>query len=491
MPRPTFQLFNSMTRAVEPVVPLDPAGKRLSLYVCGPTIYNYGHIGNFRTYVAVDLLRRSLRHFGFDVDHVMQFTDVDDKTIRGAREKNQPLQEFTSIYRQAFLDDAKTLNIEIPPRTPNATDHIPEMIALIQKLIDKKSAYVSDDGSVYFRIASFPKYGCLCHLDPAGLISGARVNQDEYEKEGVGDFVLWKKWVAADGEVGWDSPWGRGRPGWHIECSALSMECLGEQIDIHGGGTDLLFPHHENEIAQSEAATGLTFVRHWFHVEHLLVDGQKMSKSLGNMHTVSDVLARGYAGCELRYALLSGANYGKNLNFTWQGMEDAKTALRRIHEWCTRLAQIMTGHETTTELPLATDFLKKLDHSISNDLNLSEALGHLFQLIRETNKLFDNDKISPSEARYLYNSWKTFEQLLGVGTVIYGQAHGHATSSESVTQSKVTSPQVPADVQILLDQRTEARKAKNFPRSDELRQAIEALGWKVKDTPKGQELLPK
>src|ERR1700677_659367 len=331
MPRPILRLFNTMTRAVEELKPLAPP--RVSLYVCGPTIYNYGHIGNFRTYVAVDLLRRALKHFGYAVDHVMQFTDVDDKTIRGSREANLPLKEFTSVYRKAFLEDAKTLNIEMAARTPNATDHIPAMIVLIQKLIDKKAAYVSEDGSVYFRIASFPKYGCLCHLDLAGMIAGARVNQDEYEKEGVGDFVLWKKWVEADGDVGWDSPWGWGRPGWHIECSALSMEHLGPQIDIHGGGVDLRFPHHENEIAQSEAATGLPFVRHWFHVEHLLVDGQKMSKSLGNMYTIRDVQQRGFTGRELRYALLSGANYAKNLNFTWHGMDDAKTALTRIDEW--------------------------------------------------------------------------------------------------------------------------------------------------------------
>jgi cysteinyl-tRNA synthetase len=470
MPRPAFQLFNSMTRAVGPVVPLDPAGKRVSLYVCGPTIYDYGHIGNFRTYVAVDLLRRALRHFGFDVDHVMQFTDVDDKTIRGAREKNLPLGEFTAIYRRAFLDDAKTLNIEIPPRTPNATDHIPAMIALIGKLIDKKAAYLSDDGSVYFRIASFPKYGCLCHLDLAGLISGARVNQDEYEKEGVGDFVLWKKWVAADGDVGWDSPWGRGRPGWHIECSALSMEHLGPQIDIHGGGTDLLFPHHENEIAQSEAATGLTFVRHWFHIEHLLVDGQKMSKSLGNMYTVRDVLARGYTSRELRYALLSGANYGKNLNFTWQGMDDAKTALLRIDEWRKRVRDATVSASTPVEpYPPATEFLQQLDRALANDLNLNDALGHLFQLIRETNKALDAGHLTAPQARALDAAWFTFDAILGLG---------NATLT------------IPAEIAALLDQRAEARKAKNFAKSDELRQAIEALGWKVKDTPKGQELLP-
>ena len=404
MSRPTLQLYNTLSRSVEPLTPYpkpsDPDGKRVSLYVCGPTIYNYGHIGNFRTYVAVDLLRRTLKHFGYQVDHVMQFTDVDDKTIRGAREKNLPLKEFTALYRKAFLEDAKTLNIEIPERTPDATDHIPKMVDLIAKLIEKKAAYVSDDGSVYFRIAAFPNYGHLCHLDLEGMISGARVNQDEYEKEGVGDFVLWKKWVEADGAVGWDSPWGKGRPGWHIECSALSMEHLGPQIDIHGGGTDLRFPHHENEIAQSEAATGKTFVGHWFHVEHLLVDGQKMSKSLGNMYTVRDVLERGYTGRELRYALLSGANYRKNLNFTWQGMEDAKTALARIDEWRKRMRDLaptlLTASSATTEdSSIAAKFLEQIDHALAQDLNINDALGHLFQLIRETNKALDAKEVTP------------------------------------------------------------------------------------------------
>jgi len=469
MPRPTFQLYNTMTRAVEPLKPLDPEGKRVSLYVCGPTIYNYGHIGNFRTYVAVDLLRRALKHFGYQVDHVMQFTDVDDKTIRGAREKNLPLKEFTGIYRKAFLEDARTLNIEIPERTPNATDHIPAMIALIEKLIDKKSAYVSDDGSVYFRIASFPNYGCLCHLDLAGMISGARVNQDEYEKEGVGDFVLWKKWVPADGDVGWDSPWGRGRPGWHIECSALSMEHLGEQIDIHGGGTDLRFPHHENEIAQSEAATGLPFVGHWFHVEHLLVDGQKMSKSQGNMYTVREVIERGYTGRELRYALLSGANYAKNLNFTWQGMDDAKTALSRIDEWRKRVRTAAVGSAAIEHWVDATSFMAGSDMALAYDLNINQVLGMLFSLIRETNKALDAGGLSASQSWEVEEAWKRLDSILGLGEA---------------------SVAIPAEVQALLDQRAAARKAKDFAKSDELRKAIEALGWKVKDTAKGQELLP-
>ena len=478
MSRPTFQLYNTMTRAVAPLLPLDPEGKRVSLYVCGPTIYNYGHIGNFRTYVAVDLLRRALRHFGYQVDHVMQFTDVDDKTIRGSREKNLPLKEFTAIYRRAFLEDAKTLNIELPPesRMPNATEHIPAMIALIQKLVDKKSAYVSEDGSVYFRIASFPKYGCLCHLDLAGMISGARVNQDEYEKEGVGDFVLWKRWVEADAEVGWDSPWGKGRPGWHIECSALSMEHLGPQIDIHGGGTDLRFPHHENEIAQSEAATGLPFVGHWFHVEHLLVDGQKMSKSLGNMYTVREVLARGYTGRELRYALLSGANYAKNLNFTWQGMDDAKTALARIDEWRKRIKNKASGNPELDDAKpfeyqrfLPEEFKDELEDALANDLNINAVLGLLFVWIRFSNTALDSGTLTVKAAREYDAIWRDLDSILGLGEA---------------------SVAIPAEVHALLDQRAAARKARDFAKSDELRKAIEALGWKVKDSAKGQELSP-
>jgi len=465
MSRPALQLYNSMTRKVEELKPISPP--KVSLYVCGPTIYNYGHIGNFRTYVAVDLLRRTLKHFGYQVDHVMQFTDVDDKTIRGSREKNLPLKEFTAVYRDAFIKDAETLNIELPPKEkmPNATEHIDAMIALIQKLIDKKSAYVSDDGSVYFRIASFPKYGCLCHLDLENLISGARVNQDEYEKEGVGDFVLWKKWVAADGDVGWDSPWGKGRPGWHIECSALSMEHLGPEIDIHGGGTDLRFPHHENEIAQSEAATGKTFVKHWFHVEHLLVDGQKMSKSLGNMYTVRDVLERGYTGRELRYALLSGANYGKNLNFTWQGMKDAKESLQRIDEWRKR---IKAATDSTKNAGSA-DLESGINEALAHDLNINDLLGTLFTWIRASNKALDAGELTAAQASAYDLAWKQLDSILGLG------------------DATVT---IPAEVQALLDQRTEARQAKDFSKSDDLRKAIEALGWKVKDTAKGQELLP-
>jgi cysteinyl-tRNA synthetase len=469
MPETKIRLYNSMTREVEELKPLAPP--RVTLYVCGPTIYNYGHIGNFRTYVAVDLLRRALRHFGYAVDHVMQFTDVDDKTIKGAREKGVPLREFTTTFRDAFLADARTLHIEIPERTPNATDHIPRMVELIAKLIEKGAAYQSDDGSVYFRIASFPHYGCLSDLDLDNLVAGARVSQDEYEKEGVGDFVLWKKWTPADGDVGWESPWGKGRPGWHIECSALSMEHLGPEIDIHGGGTDLRFPHHENEIAQSEAATGRTFVRRWFHVEHLLVDGQKMSKSLGNMYTVRDVLARGYTGRELRYALLSGAHYSKNLNFTWQGMDDAKTALARIDEWRRKVTTHLRDNPTDSVaayLP-ADHAEKEINQALAHDLNINKALGAFFPLISTTNASFSTNALTPVEIKRIAQVWEIFETVLGLG--------------EPTTA-------IPPEIQSLATQRAAARKARDFAASDTLRQQIESLGWKVKDTPKGQELTP-
>jgi cysteinyl-tRNA synthetase len=347
------------------------------------------------------------------------------------------------------------------------------MVELIAKLVDKGAAYASDDGSVYFRIASFPRYGCLCHLDLQNLVAGARVSQDEYEKEGVGDFVLWKKWTPADGDVGWESPWGKGRPGWHIECSALSMEHLGPEIDIHGGGTDLRFPHHENEIAQSEAATGLTFVRSWFHVEHLLVDGQKMSKSLGNMYTVRDVLAKGYTGRELRYALLSGAHYSKNLNFTWQGMDDAKTALARIDEWRKRVNQLASTASSPDRATIATKAKELarhlLDQNLANDLNVNVVLGQLFQWIRTTNASLDANNWSSNDALATVEAWKIVDFVLGLGD---------------------PNTSVPVDVQSLADQRAAARKAKDFAASDTLRKQIETLGWKVKDTPKGQELTP-
>jgi len=301
-----LRIYNTLSQTVEPLEPLEPG--RVRFYTCGPTVYNYAHIGNFRAYVFEDVLRRALKFCGFQVVQVMNLTDVDDKTIRGAIAEGVDLDTFTRRYKEAFFADLKALRIEPAEHYPAATDHIPEMIALVERLLAKGHAYRAEDGSVYFRIASFPNYGRLARLDRAGLRPGARVAQDEYAKDDAADFALWKAWDAADGAVRWDSPWGPGRPGWHLECSAMSMKYLGPTFDLHTGGIDNLFPHHEDEIAQSEAANGQPFVRYWMHCAHLVVDGRKMSKSLGNFHTLRDLIAKGYSGREIRY-LLASAHY--------------------------------------------------------------------------------------------------------------------------------------------------------------------------------------
>jgi cysteinyl-tRNA synthetase len=391
----------------------------------------------------------------------MNITDVDDKTIRDSRAKGQSLKEFTEFYTAKFLEDAKSLNILPPQVIPRATAHVEDqIIPLIKRLVDKGAAYTSDDGSVYYRIASFPKYGCLCHLDPGGLIHGARVNQDEYQKESFGDFALWKKWTEADGDVAWESPWGKGRPGWHIECSAMSMAALGESFDIHCGASDLVFPHHENEIAQSESATGKPFVKTWCHAAHLLIDGRKMSKSEGNLYTVKQVFERGYTGRDLRYALLS-AHYRLNQNFTWKTMDDAKANLARIDAWKSRFAS--TTSESVTNWTGIAEFEQRFTESLSDDLNLASALGHLFDLIRDTNKLMDAGKVVPD----LSKAWAMVDAVLGVGDLAV---------------------EIPAEIQTLTDQRAAARKSKDWAQSDTLRKQIESLGWKLKDTPKGQEI---
>ncbi len=330
----SLKVYNTLSRRVEELVPLTPG--RVHMYTCGPTVYNFAHVGNFRAYIFEDLLRRYLLYHGYQVCQVMNLTDVDDKTIRGAREKGVSLAEFTRPYVAAFFEDIERLNIARAEHYPAATDHVPEMIALIQTLLDKGVAYRSDDGSVYFSIAKFPGYGKLAHLDMDGLQAGARVAQDEYQKDNVADFALWKAWDPADGDVAWDAPWGRGRPGWHIECSAMSMKYLGPSFDLHTGGMDNIFPHHEDEIAQSEAATGQPFARYWMHCAHLVVEGRKMSKSLGNFYTLRDVLGRGYTGREVRYVMLA-THYRQSLNFSFASLDAARAALGRVDEFTARL----------------------------------------------------------------------------------------------------------------------------------------------------------
>ena len=329
-----FRIQNTLTRQLEEFRPLEAGHARM--YTCGPTVYNFAHVGNFRAYVFEDLLRRWLKFKGFRVTQVMNLTDVDDKTIRDSQAAGKPLAEFTEIYKKAFFEDIRTLNVEPAEHYPAATDHVPEMIAIIRKLFDKGYAYQSEDGSVYFSIAKWPAYGKLAHLDRAGMRAGVRVASDEYDKENVADFALWKAWDEKDGAVAWDSPWGRGRPGWHIECSAMSQKYLGASFDLHTGGVDNIFPHHEDEIAQSEAANGQPFATYWMHCAHLMVDGQKMSKSRGNFHTLRDVLARGYTGREVRYELLA-THYRAPLNFTFASLDAARKQMAthpRAHLCC-------------------------------------------------------------------------------------------------------------------------------------------------------------
>ena len=459
-----LSLYNSLTRQVEPFAPRQ--APRVRMYACGPTVYNYAHIGNFRSFLYGDLLRRALRHFGFEVESVMNFTDVDDKTIRGAREAQLPLGQFTQKFIDEFQRDMATLHIEKQTHQPRATDYIPQMVALIAKLVAKGLAYPSGDGSVYFRVAALPAYGKLSRLDKEGLKPGARVAQDEYQKETYGDFVLWKARVAEDGDVHWDSPWGPGRPGWHIECSAMAMDLLGEELDLHCAGIDLLFPHHENEIAQSEGATGKTFSRCWGHCAHLMVDGQKMSKSLGNLYTVRDVLAKGYTGRELRYTLLR-THYRATLNFTWEGLAASRNALGRIDNWISRwkalpASAFQPDHEVGTAL------LAKFTAALADDLNLSGALGHLFDFIHETNRLADQGE--GTQLPDLPAIWSQIDGVLGLG-------------EKTVT--------IPPEIEALAAARAAARAAKDWKKSDALRQQLDQLGWTVRDSAKGQEVVKK
>ena len=465
-----LRFFNSYSREIEEFQPRDPAQRKISIYTCGPTVYSRAHIGNFRAYIFEDLLQRHLELRGYKVHRVMNITDVDDKTIRGTREAKIPLSKFTAQFKEAFFEDIETLRIKRADDFPAATDqrYIDKMIEMIAALISRGLAYQADDKSVYFRINKFPDYGKLAHFDLTQLQSTGRVKHDEYDKEHIGDFALWKAWDEEDGDIGWESPWGRGRPGWHIECSAMSTALLGDQIDLHCGGVDNIFPHHEAEIAQSEGVTGKKFVRYWLHCAHLLVDGQKMSKSLGNFYTLPNLLEKGYTGREIRYALMR-VHYRAPLNFTWEGMEEARQALARINEWLLRLCEaaaknIDKGKNKTQPGSL-------FEEALDDDLNISTALGFLFESIRETNRTMDRNKLDASSARAWLNWWERVNNVLDL-----------ETENEVV---------LPAEVAQLAKDRQNARREKNWKQSDELRDRISALGWEVRDTNDGQKLTPR
>lgn len=461
-----LHFHNTLTRNVEPFAPLDPAGRRVKLYTCGPTVYNHAHIGNFRAYIFEDLLQRHLEYRGYRVERVMNLTDVDDKTIRGAREKGVALDDFTAPFKAAFFDDLKSLRIKPADKYPCATDpaHITRMISMIEKLVASGHAYQADDKSVYFRISSFPAYGQLAHLNLEELRPSGRVSSDEYEKENIGDFALWKAHDAKDGDVAWDSPWGRGRPGWHIECSAMATALLGDSIDIHCGGVDNIFPHHEAEIAQTECCTGQKFVKVWMHCAHLMVDGRKMAKSLGNFYTLRDLLEKGWSGREVRYVLLA-AHYRLPLNFTFDGLAAARSALQRLDAWQQRLAELASTAKFSENHPAAAEdgFGKALD----DDLNISAALGSLFDLVRDTNRAMDAGQISPEQARGLLDYWQRLNSVLSL-------------DPEAAA--------IPDDIAALVEERLAARAAKEWGRSDALRDELLARGWVVKDTKDGTKL---
>jgi len=460
-------LFNTLSRKKELFASITP--QTIGVYTCGPTVYHYVHIGNLRTYVFEDVLRRAIQYFGFGIEQVMNLTDLDDKTIRGAIENKISLKEFTDPFKKAFFEDLDTLNIQRVEHYPAATEYIPEMIKMIEVLIEKGFAYKNDHGSVYFSIQKFPSYGRLSHLrlDELEINASGDNNADEYEKDNLSDFVLWKGLdKERDGDIYWESPFGPGRPGWHIECSAMATKLLGTTIDIHCGGVDNMFPHHENEIAQSECCTGAHFVHKWVHAEHLLVNHKKMSKSAGNFFTLRDLLLKGYTGPEIRYLLLS-THYRTQLNFTFEGLDAARASLQRVRDLFVRLSSI---HQSISQ-PISSclDRAKlRFQTALSDDLNISACLGALFDLVRELNTLCDENKLGLDQAQEALNLFKDWDRVLGVFSF--------------------EQDQIPDDLIALLEEREVARKEKKWARGDEIRDEIHAKGYEIDDTPNGARL---
>lgn len=468
-----LNLYDTRSGALMPVQAED--GRQLRFYCCGPTVYGPAHIGNFRTFVLQDVFRRVVELGGLRTKHVRNLTDVDDKTIRDSQKAGMPLGEFTQIWADKFHADCAALNCLPPHVEPSAVGHIPEQIAMIETLMEKGHAYLSDDGSVYFRISSFPEYGGLSHLDrrelELGKTANERANADEYEKDSVADFVLWKARRPEDGDNYWASPWGEGRPGWHLECSSMTHKYLGDTFDLHSGGVDLVFPHHENEIAQSRCACGGSFARQWFHITHLLVDGGKMSKSLGNMFTLEDLQGKGFSPSALRY-VLAGGYYRRPLNFTLASMADATSALERLARAEKALAQsagspnVPSYRELVKMQPDLGEFQAAWD-SLNDDLNTPEALGHMFSAL----KRLKNADLSREDAR---REWLAFRFLL--------EAFGLELPDLDA------SADIPADIRALADERQAARAAKDWAASDALRDRLAEQGWLVKDTKEGYAL---
>ena len=455
-----MRIYNTLTRQVEPLEPLEPGHVRM--YTCGPTVYDYAHIGNFRTYVWEDLLRRTLGFLGYRVTQVMNITDVEDKILAKVMSAGASLEEVTEPFIQAFFEDLDTLGIQRAEHYPRATEHLQEMIELALRLREGGYTYESQ-GSLYFRIGAFEPYGRLSNLDKREIKVGARVDSDEYKKEDARDFVLWK--AQREGEPAWDSPFGKGRPGWHLECSAMSMKYLGQSFDLHIGGVDNIFPHHENEIAQSEAATGRPFVRYWMHAAHLLVDGEKMSKSKGNFYTLRDLLTRGYQPRAIRLLLLS-THYRSPLNLTLAGLAQSTSELERLDDFQARLDRHPSAPGADPGLDaLAETRLREFGESLADDLNISSALGALFRLIREAHSAMDQGELPEQSRSTLRTTLQEMDRVLGV--------------------LERAETQLDREVESLIRKRDEARKARNFVEADRIRDELLARGILLEDTPQG------
>ena len=458
-----LKLTNTLTGNLEPFSPDN--GNTVRMYTCGPTVYDFAHIGNLRTFVFEDILRRHLRGKGWTLKHVMNITDIDDKIINKAIETGQDIRTYTAPYTEAFFKDCETLRIERPDIVTPATDYIPEMIDLVGRLIQSGYAYPEGE-SIYYRISRFPSYGRLSRLDKRELKLGARIDVDEYEKEEPRDFVLWKA-PKHEKEPRWEAPFGTGRPGWHIECSAMAMKQLGETLDIHCGGVDNIFPHHENEIAQSEAVTGKPFARFWIHGEHLLVEGEKMAKSKGNFYTLRDLIDRGYDPLAIRYLLVS-VPYRKQLNFTFEGLDAARRSLDRIKEFLFRLksSQFKPGRNPAISAVLTTA-RKQLDAALDDDLNTAQALAAVFGLIKEGNIALTDDALEEENRSEILQWFEVVEQRLGIVPTV-----------EALVQ-------VDEKVGSLIAQRNEARRNRDFAKADRIRQELLDLDVIIEDTREG------
>lgn len=485
----TINLYNTLTGNLEPLAPSD--GTTFRMYACGPTVYDYGHIGNFRTFVHVDVLRRVLHQRGITTRHVLNITDVDDKIIRNASAAGVPISEYTPRFERAFFEDLKWLNVEKPEIISRATDNIPEMVELVQRLAANNAAYQAEDGSWYFRIAAFADYGKLSKKDLDGIEVGARVDVDEYNKNAGSDFALWK--AAKPGEHAWDTAIGAGRPGWHIECSAMAMKYLGPSFDLHAGGEDLMFPHHENEIAQSESVTHQTFAHHWMHIRFLLVDGRKMSKSEGNFYTLRDLLLKGHRASAIRMLLLS-VPYRHQLNFTMDGLAEATNSIERLRVFHNRIAQgsFPEGENPALDAVIAksaTDY----DASLSDDLNTAEARAAIFEMVRAGNVAVDQGKMFAGTQERILALLARFDAVFAVlidndeaitrAALAWAETEGRMTQAceELVAQLALSDEQIDA----LIDERNQARKSRNFARADEIRKELAEKNILIEDSKDG------